>query len=243
MLDFNVTADEIVEKASELAILPIGSTEQHGPHLPMCTDYVVATEISKRIAEKTGAYLLPTLPISTCYEHKGKKGSVWMKPDTFYHVIQDIVLCLKDQGFKKVAVVLGHGGIFVATPAIRELNAMYDDLKVAKIDFLQFFGTEEMKKILESPNNLHACEYETSLMLYFREELVKKEKIKEADFVPEYPRDFLNYVSLVKLSKTGVWGEPSLGTKEKGERITNVLVEESIKYMNNVFDTMEYNAW
>ncbi len=243
MLDFNVTADEIVEKASELAILPIGSTEQHGPHLPMCTDYVVATEISKRIAEKTGAYLLPTLPISTCYEHKGKKGSVWMKPDTFYHVIQDIVLCLKDQGFKKVAVVLGHGGIFVATPAIRELNAMYDDLKVAKIDFLQFFGTKEMLEILESPNNLHACEYETSLMLYFKEELVKKDKIKDADFVPDYPRDFLNYMSLVKLSKTGVWGEPSLGTKEKGEKITAVLVDESIKYMNKVFDTMEYTAW
>ena len=53
MLDFNKTADDIVMEASELAILPIGSTEQHGPHLPMCTDYVVATEISKRIAEKT----------------------------------------------------------------------------------------------------------------------------------------------------------------------------------------------
>lgn len=243
MLDFNKTADDIVMEASELAILPIGSTEQHGPHLPMCTDYVVATEISKRIAEKTGAYLLPTLPISTCYEHKGKKGSVWMKPDTFYHVIQDIVLCLKDQGFKKVAVVLGHGGIFVATPAIRELNAMYDDLKVAKIDFLQFFGTKEMGEILESKDNLHACEYETSLMLYLSEELVKKEKIQEADFVPDYPRDFLNYVSLVKLSKTGVWGKASLGTKEKGEKIVGVLVDESIKYMNKVFDTMEYSAW
>lgn len=243
MLDFNKTADEIVEESSDLAILPIGSTEQHGPHLPMCTDYVVATEISKRIAEKTGAYLLPTLPISTCYEHKGKKGSVWMKPDTFYKVIQDIVLCLKGQGFKRVAIVLGHGGIFVATPAIRELNAMYDDLKVAKIDFLNFFGTKEMKETLESPNNLHACEYETSLMLYLNEELVKKDKIKDADFVPQYPRDFLNYVSLVKLSKTGVWGEPSLGTREKGEKIVKILVEESIKYMNRVFDTMDDKAW
>lgn len=243
MLDFTKTADDIVELSTDLAILPIGSTEQHGPHLPMCTDYVVATEISKRIAEKTGAYLLPTLPISTCYEHKGKKGSVWMRPTTFYNVIQDIVLCLKGQGFKRVAVVLGHGGIFVATPAIRELNAMYDDIKVAKIDFLQFFGTKEMLETLESPNNLHACEYETSLMLYFNEELVKKDKIKEADFVPQVPRDFLNYMSLVKLSDTGVWGEPSLGTKEKGEKVANILVEESIKYMNKIFDTMDDKAW
>jgi creatinine amidohydrolase len=243
MLDFTKTADDIVNEATDLAILPIGSTEQHGPHLPMCTDYTVATEISKLIAKKTGAYLLPTLPISTCYEHKGKKGRVWMKPDTFYKVIQDIVLCLKDQGFTKVTVVLGHGGIFVATPAIRELNAMYDGLKVAKIDFLQFFGTKEMLDVLECSDNLHACEYETSLMLYLKEESVKKDKIKDADFVPPYPRDFLNYVSLVKLSDTGVWGKPSLGTKEKGEKITKILVEKSIEYMDKVFNTMDDKAW
>lgn len=243
MIDYNRTADEIVKESSDLAILPIGSTEQHGPHLPVCTDFVIATEIAKRIAEKTGAYLLPTLPISTCYEHKGKKGSVWMKPDTFYHVIQDIVLCLKEQGFKRVAVLLAHGGIFVANPAIRELNAMYDDLKVAKIDFLQFFGTKEMTEILECKDNLHACEYETSLMLYLREETVKKDKIKDADFIPDYPRDFLNYVSLVKLSKTGVWGKASLGTKEKGEKITNILVDKSVEYMNMVFDNMQSSAW
>ena len=106
MLDFTKTADEIVEKSSDLAILPVGSTEQHGPHLPMCTDYVVATEISKRIAEKTGAYLLPTLPISTCYEHKGKKGNCWMRPSTYYQMLQDIVLCLRSQGFKKVFLLV-----------------------------------------------------------------------------------------------------------------------------------------
>lgn len=243
MLDYTKTADEVVKESNELAILPIGSTEQHGPHLPICTDIIVATEISKKIAEKTGGYLLPTLPISTCYEHKGKKGSVWMRPSTLYNVIEDIVLCLKSQGFKKVAVVLGHGGIFIATPVIRELNAMHDDLKVAKIDFLQFFQTKEMNEILESKDNIHACEYETSLMLYFNEEYVKKDKIKEADFVPDCPRDFLNYASLVKLSDTGVWGKSSLGTKEKGEKIAKVLVDKSIEYMNNVFDTMDYKAW
>jgi creatinine amidohydrolase len=243
MIDYNSTADEIVKNSNGLAILPIGSTEQHGPHLPVSTDIVVASEISKRIAEKTGGYLLPTLPISTCYEHKGKAGSVWMKPDTFYHMLQDIVLCLKEQGFSKVAVVLGHGGIFAATPAIRELNAMYDGLKVAKIDFLQFFASPEMNEILECKDNLHACEYETSLMLYLKEETVRKDKINEADYIPDYPRDFLNYISLVKLSKTGVWGKPSLGTKDKGEKITNILVEKSIEYMNKVFDEMESSAW
>ena len=59
-------------------------------------------------------------------------------------------------------------------------------------------------------------------MLYLREDLVRREKV--VDFVPDVPRDYLNYGSIFKFSKSGVWGKPSLATKEKGERIFNILV-------------------
>ena len=224
MIDFTNTADELASAGCEIAILPIGALEQHGPHLPMCTDYMVAKSVAEAVAEKLNAYLLPTLPISTSYEHKGKKGSVWMRAKTFY---------------SKVVVMLGHGGVFVSTPAIRELNADHPDLRVAKVDFLQFLTVPEMLKTLECRDNLHACEYETSLMLYLAEEMVKKDKIDGADFVPDVPRDFLNYCSIVKLSKTGVWGKPSLGTKEKGEKVFRILVDESIQYIEKIFSQTE----
>lgn len=243
MIDYRLTADEVIASGTDTVILPIGSTEQHGPHLPLCTDFLIAEKVCEKIAEKTGYYLLPALPFSTCYEHKGKKSSVWMRPETFYAMIRDIVLNLRDQGFKRVIVALGHGGIFIAGPVIRELNAMYDDLQVVKLDLVNFMVSPQMNELLESHDNLHACEYETSLMLYLAEELVKKDKMKEADFIPDVPRDFLNYASLIKLSKTGVWGKPSLGTKEKGEKIFKCLIEMSLDYIEKVFDVCTEQAW
>lgn len=243
MIDYKSTVDEIIASGTDTAIIPIGSTEQHGPHLPMCTDICTAEYIARGIAEKTGAYLLPTLPISTCYEHKGKKGSVWMRPTTFYNMLQDICLCLRDQGFKKIGVVLGHGGIFIANPAIRELNACYDDIKVARLDLTTYFTDPELSNILEFRGNLHACEFETSAMLYLMEDAVKKEKIAEADFVPDVPREYMNYQPLVKLSKTGVWGKPSLGTKEKGEKIMKLLVEKACADMEKAFELCTYEEW
>jgi len=243
MIDFRSTADEVIASGTDTAILPIGSTEQHGPHLPLCTDFLIAERLCEALAEKTGYYLLPVLPISTCYEHKGKKSSVCMRPTTFYEMIKDIVLYLRDQGFKKVIIALAHGGIFIAGPVIRELNAMYDDLQVVKLDLVNFMVSPRMNEILESHDNLHACEYETSLMLYLDESLVRKDKMAEADCVPNVPRDYLNYRSIIELSETGAWGMPSLGTKEKGEKIFNLLVEMSLSYIEDVLKICNKNAW
>ena len=233
MVSYYSTADEIEMAGVDTVILPIGSTEQHGPHLPVATDFLIASAVGGGIAGKLGAFLLPTLPISTCREHMGKKGSVWMNPDTFYHMLLDTVLSLKEQGFKKIIILLAHGGIFMAGPAIRELNATNPDIKVVKVDIVQFFQSDEMMKILECKDNLHACEFETSLILHLNEELVRRDKIVDA--VPNVPRDYLNYAPIFKYSQSGVWGKPSLATKEKGEKVLELLVKESVKYVNSVF--------
>jgi len=234
MLSYHSTADEINDSGIDTVILPIGSIEQHGPHLPIETDCIIPLEIAKEIAEKIGAFLLPVLPISTCIEHMGKKGSVWMNPDTFYHMLTDILLSLKEQGFKRIIIFQGHGGIFVLGPIVRQINATNPDIKVIKVDFLNYLNTDEMLDTLESRDNLHACEYETSLMLFLNEELVRKDKI--IDCVPDVPRDYLNYGSIFKYSKNGVWGRPSLATKEKGKRIFQILVDKSIQYIDQVTD-------
>ena len=230
MLSYKNTAEEIEKSGVDTAIIPIGSVEQHSTHLPVGTDYYLAKDM---------ALLLPTLPISTCYEHKGKMGSVWMRPITLYQMIQDIVLSLHSQGIKKIAFIPGHGGIFVAPPAIRELNAMYDDLRV-----LWVTPVIEKRGILESEGmDIHSGESETSLMLYLHEQLVKKDLMMKNDCVPDCPQSYLNHASIHKLSTTGAWGKPSLATKGKGERLMKIYIEAMVEYIKDGFKTATKEKW
>jgi creatinine amidohydrolase len=232
MITYHSTREEIENSNVDTAVIPIGSVEQHGPHLPIGTDFMIAEKIAAEVSDRIGALLLPVLPISTCREHKGSKGSVWMNSDTFYHMLKDITECLRVQGFKKVILIIAHGGVFISGPAVREINSDNDDIKLIRVDIVNFISSLQAEGILESDSNLHACEYETSLMLFLNDKLVRKDRIEDCG--PEVPRDFLNYASILKFSKNGVWGRPSLANVQKGEHIFNLMVQWSVDYINNV---------
>ncbi len=231
MLNYFNTIDEIESGTIDTVIIPVGSIEQHGSHLPVGTDYLHIKALSEAVAEHLNAWLLPPLPVSTCYEHKGRRGNVWMRPSTFYQMVQDIVLCLYEQGFKKIAFMLGHGGVFILGPAVRELNIMHEDLKVIIVPM----EYEETQKLLETEKDIHAGEMETSLMLYLHEEQVKKDFMMQNDFEPTCPQSYLNYTTLPKISPTGVWGKPSLASKEKGEALFGLLVKCCLAYIEDAF--------
>ena len=235
---YRKTADEIMALDPEVAIVPVGSLEQHGPHLPVMTDWAIAAELGQRVAEKMGAFLVPALPISTCKEQLGKKGTVWMQPDTFYHMLWDIVLSLKQQGFKKVGILQCHGGIFILNPLVRELNAQFNpELMVAVVDSCNFFDTLYKEGIMETNTELHAGESETSQILAVAPETVHMDRA--VDFVPDVPRSYLSYGSIFRATPTGVWGEPSKATAEKGERMFSRCAELSVQELNKAFAYME----
>lgn len=231
------TADEIMAADPELAILPVGSVEQHGPHLPVMTDWAIATELGRRVAEKMNAFLLPALPISTCREQMGKKGSVWMEPVTFYQMMTDIILSLKTQGFKKVGILQCHGGIFIMTPLVRDLNAKFNpELMVVNVDPCTFWPVLYREGIIETNTELHAGEVETSQMLSIAPETVHMDRA--VDFVPTISRPYLSYGSIFRASPTGVWGEPSKASAEKGERVFARSAELAVDALKEAFDYM-----
>lgn len=235
---YRKTADEIMALDPEIAIIPIGSIEQHGPHLPVMTDWAIATELGQRVAQRLNAFLLPALPVSTCKEQVGKKGTVWMQPDTFYHMLWDIVLSLKQQGFKKVGILQCHGGIFILNPLVRELNAQFNpDLMVAVVDSCTFFDRMYCEGIMETNTELHAGESETSQILAVAPETVHMDRA--VDFVPDVPRSYLSYGSIFRASPSGVWGEPSKATAEKGGRMFSRCAELAAQELNNAFAYME----
>jgi len=237
MLSCESTSEEIRSARPDTAILPVGSTEQHGPHLPVCTDALIAGQVATAICERTGALLLPTLPYSTCREHRGSSGTVWMNASTFDALIRDMAACLREQGIRRLVLLLAHGGVFIAGPTTREINSDSPDIKVIRVDLSILPASPERAAILECRDNLHACESETSLMLHLAGHLVRRDRI--VDCVPQVPRDFLNYQPIFKYSPAGVWGRPSLASREKGAALFELLVRDCISYINSVNAALE----
>jgi len=238
MISYNMTADEIVSNDPELAILPIGSIEQHGPHLPVATDWYIANAIGQAVAELTGGFLLPSLPISTCRENQGKKGTVWMDPDHFYNMLTSILMSLKEQGFRKVVTLQCHGGIFIMTPIIRQINATSNPhFMVVNIDSGMGQPVFPVTSPVPGQTEIHAGDEETSLMLHIAPETVHME-LAEAGW-PTVPRPYLSYGSIFHATPNGVWGDPTQASAEKGKQILAVRAKSAAEEIERAFSYME----
>ena len=238
MISYNMTAPMLNELDPDTAVLPFGSLEQHGAHLPLSTDCIATEAFANRIAKQMNAYQIPTIPISNCREHMGKKGSVWMNPDTFYHMVMDICHSLKEQGFKRIVIIQGHGGIFVLGPAVRQLNATLNpDLFVCVVQYYDFLDEYKKLGIIESDVCLHADELETSVIMHLRPDLVKTDRI--IDHKPSVPRPYLSYGSIFCACPEGVWGTPSLASAQKGQKILETGTSMMVEAANKAFEYME----
>ena len=233
------TYDEIKSADPDIAIIPLGSFEQHGPHLPLGTDIFLVEALAGAVAEKLGAFLLPVQPFSTCYEHHGKKGSVHYEAGTFYKFLIRIVESIYKSGFRKIAIIPGHGGIFVLEPAVRHLNASHDDLTVITVDAYDISAFPASTYFDEiAADGIHAGDAETSLMLYLKPDLV--DMAKAVDFIPEKPRPYLNYGSIFTLSPTGVWGNAARASADKGRWLFENAVDATIVKINRIFTDLSH---
>lgn len=233
MLDMFSTGKEIREANPDTVILPIGSTEQHGPHLPVATDTLIADMVAQGMAEKLNAVRLYTVPVTTSMEHRDKKGSVWVTSPVLYQYLESILDSLHEQGYKRVIMVVTHGGVMIANPLTREINHKYPDMHVVCINPSLFTAEKEIQDLLESKVVIHACEVETSLLLYKYPEQVRRELIE--DCVPEVSNDYMDYRPIFQYSANGVWGSPSFATAEKGEKILKVMIDKSVELAEQAF--------
>ena len=95
---------------TQLAIIPIGAVEQHGPHLGLGADWIQAWKIAEKVGEKTDALVLPVVPYGVSGHHRDFVGTLFLKPDTLQKVVSEILDCLNHYGIRKVVFINGHGG-------------------------------------------------------------------------------------------------------------------------------------
>ncbi len=226
----------------DTAILPVGSLEQHGPHLPLDTDsYDAGYLVEKAVEELDSAKppILPTIPYGVSDHHMSFPGTVTLSSDTVEDMVVEIGRSVLQHGFFKLYIYNGHGGNDSALKtAARKLKK-----ETGMAVFVDSFESVylEKEKIVESANDVHAGEFETSLVLANREEKVDERTIpkKEYDFPDEkmefdHEPEFFYSWHTHDLTETGVIGDASKASKEKGEK----LWDASIQKVKNRLETV-----
>lgn len=235
MLDPFRTSGEIGAARPTMAVISIGAVEQHGPHLPVGTDFLWIQELSRRVADGLGAYWLPAVPFSMSECHGPTAGTIWLRPETLAEVVRDLVASLRAHGIRRIVLLNGHGGNFVLEPVVQELNLGDPDLRLIMPTW--YAVRSEGAPIFESAGlEVHAGEAETSTQLAFNADHVGDHR---PDYIPPVGREFLDYAYISDLSPWGVWGNASKASVEKGQRAAARTVDYLLQTIPEMFAALD----
>lgn len=209
-----------------VAFLPIGATEQHGYHLPISTDALIAEAIANELSKRfEPSYCVPVLPYSASFEHADFPGCISLRIHTLTVVVTDIVQSLKRSGISHVVIINGHGGNHLLRNIVQELNA--EDPRTVWGPFPNRRHWEEAYRaagIRETiSRDMHAGEGETSLIMHLMPKAVKEDKRSDCD-VPNRP--LLETVGMKPYTESGTIGFPTRATAEKGRLLLQSLTDQ-----------------
>ena len=224
----------IAAREGALAILPAGSLEQHGPHLPVITDTASASAAAiaaaRLVAAEVPVAVLPGLWLGLSEHHLPFGGTISVDYAAYRAILESVVRSLRAIGFARLLIVNGHGGnVDPLAVACRELAVQYDLPVVATTPW--FLKPDKIAAIFESDTQpRHACEGETSLMMAVAGDIVKADKLDEAmrqaPAPVKAPQGFSRFYSFSERAPvTGTWGDPRTATAEKGRRFLAVHAE------------------
>lgn len=218
-------------------IFIVGSIEQHGPHLPICTDLAIPVEIAKRVAEKVNGIVAPAIPYG--YRSKPRSGggerfvgTFSLSGETLIHLTRDIIKAYIQKGFSNIFVLDWH---------VENVEFINEGLTLAVEDTE---GLERKIVVVDNPNGLvdqkildemfdgdfpgwdreHAAIFETSMMLYLKPKLVREEKIISDESKNYHPYDILPPPNDI-VPESGVLWHAAKASKEKGEKAAQSMVE------------------
>ena len=218
------------------AVFAIGSTEQHGPHLPLITDSLIGDVIALKVAEKLGnALQAPTIRVGLSEHHLSFPGTISLKPETLKAVIHDFVDSLKTHGFKTIVLLPSHGGNFATVgKVVEELQQKHPDLKIVGFTDLQAFVNAMITYsgeygVTAYDAGAHAGESETSFILALAGDLVQTDRYAPGYLGPlgEKEVNIIFEQGMPALSEKGVLGDPTTATAERGE----VYIEKTADFV------------
>jgi creatinine amidohydrolase/Fe(II)-dependent formamide hydrolase-like protein len=226
----------------DVALLPVGAIEQHGPHLPLDSDAFDADYLARRVAEsctEPRPFVLPLVAYGVSYHHEDFSGTISISPETLSQMVYDIGMSAVHHGITKLVIINGHGG---NSPALHFAAQMLNrDAHIFTCVDTGETSDPDIYAMAETPNDVHAGEIETSTTLASRPHLVRTGKARK--FIPRFSNRYLDFTSkrsvgwyahTSKISPLGVLGDPTKGTKEKGERMWQVMIKNLVEFVEDL---------
>lgn len=210
-------------KRSSVLIMPFGTVEAHGTHLPLNTDTLVIREAVRAVAERNmNVFMAPPVQYGVCTSTGPHPGTLGITASTLRALSSDMARSGYEQGFRNIMLVSGHGGsihVSALKEVAEELVSKLEGLRMAAFSIYELIG-KEAAGIAETKNDSHAGEIETSLVLHLAARLVKGRSKAE---YPDFPRPLVVKDKL-KYWPGAVWGDPGKATAQKGEAVFNAMV-------------------
>lgn len=215
--------EEMVKK-NPVVILPLGAVEEHGPHLPLCTDSIQPEYVAEKVAEKTGALIAPPVRYGFCSSTKKFPGTITISFDTLRALIYDILDEFVRNGIKKIVVLSGHaGGVHMAALRL----AAQDVVEETGANIMVLSDYDIAYELLDKddtipPDDGHSGLIETSRVMAIRGDLIKGKGVPGNTRPPKYMvlKDPQTHFP------TGVMGDPTNATREKGDEINDFIIQE-----------------
>lgn len=227
------TWTDVRDAETDLALVPVGSTEQHGPHAPLGVDWLTAEAIASRAAERFDGDPIvgPTIPVGIAEEHRSFEGTLWVSEDTFRSYVGETIESLAAHGFDRIVVVNGHGG---NTDALRELCGRVSRDGDAYAVAYTWFDAVDYADLG------HAGPAETSVIRQLRPDLLHEDRTDEAaagaaDSWGEWVAGTNLAYDSDSFTDSGVVGDPREGSAELGD----ALLDEAVSALLELLDAVE----
>jgi creatinine amidohydrolase len=223
---------------TDLAVLPVGSTEQHGPHAPLGTDHKTAVTVAESAADAYSdeVVVAPPVTVGVSEEHRQFTGTLWVSPDTFRATVRDVVESLASHGWTRVVVVNGHGG---NVPALGEVCAAItrdSDTDAYAVPFTWFDAVGD-----HSADMGHAGPLETAFLRHANPELIREDRVEAAaDGASDGWGDWTSHTNLAhdvaEFSENGVVGDPCDGDGDRGRELLDLATDSLCALLDTVAD-------
>jgi creatinine amidohydrolase len=218
------TAKDERDRDAKIALLPVGSFEQHGDHLPLITDTVVACAIANEIAKTRSVMLLPPITVSCSHEHAAWRGTASISSQTLYRIVTEIADSVRRSGVEHLVVINGHGGNYVLSNVVQEYTAVHGPA-MSLFPLGSHWERARTNAGMETDNHsdMHAGELEVSILLAVTP-MLPRNGFQNSDWTADDRPDFLS-LGMAAYTRSGVIGKPSLGTRDKGSAALAALAK------------------